>query len=675
MVLFMLLTSAGAAPEFTTFAAPGYDVPVSGVWYQPGQTTSDMPLGTLGTGFVDFTAGATFGAATMENNWLSPRAVSPECGFRVTIGGKLLELFPGRESDEPLRFWGHVPAADVDFGDTFGEVKAHLRAFTPLIPHDYEASNLPVALFHFTITNHSEQAASAEVAMHWDTEEAITPAQPASAANDIAVIPADTGEYAIGGRGDGWSFAIDAPEASRAVNTANTTILAGQRVEVVFALAWHFPEWTSSDGERVRNRYAAHHAGAAEVVAFALPKAADYERRVIAWQEKIYRQDVPPTLKDAVINSLYVMLRNSWWLADGRFFQSESFTGCPITETVVCRFNGTFPLALLWPECERATMNALARAQLPSGEIPFAYGRPAATRSPYYQVQHPIVSSEFALLAYRNGVLWQDQGYLKQMYAPVRKALQYAMTLDKTGDGLVNEDPGNEEGFPANQYYDIWPWWGVSAYTGSIWLAALRAGEEMAKFNGDTTFASELRQWFERGSRAFEEKLWTGEYYRLYNAPEMNRRSETSLTNALCGQWFAYACGLGDIVPPEHIDSVIDTVLRLNAKASPYGAVNGVRPDGSIDTTFAGHSAAMTIGEVWNFCAMAAFAGRAEEAVDLFNTSYANVALGQRTSWNIPWSLKPDTGGIGWGINYYSNPCVWTLYQALAPEAYAALAD
>jgi uncharacterized protein (DUF608 family) len=126
-------------------------------------------------------------------------------------------------------------------------------------------------------------------------------------------------------------------------------------------------------------------------------------------------------------------------------------------------------------------------------------------------------------------------------------------------------------------------------------------------------------------------------------------------------------------VPKDRIDQVINSVFRLNVAATPYGAVNGVKPDGSIDTSFANHSAALTIGEVWCFCAMAAWAGRTEDAVRLFNTSYENILLKQKTPWNIPWSLDPATGAIQWGIHYYSNPCVWTLFQALAPEAYARL--
>jgi len=118
---------------------------------------------------------------------------------------------------------------------------------------------------------------------------------------------------------------------------------------------------------------------------------------------------------------------------------------------------------------------------------------------------------------------------------------------------------------------------------------------------------------------------------------------------------------------------VIDTVLKLNAAATPYGAVNGVGPDGKVDETFADHSAVITIGEVWNFCAMAAFAGRKNEAVQLFNESYHNIVIRQRNPWNITWSLDRSTGALKWGWNYYSNACVWTLFQALDPVSYGAL--
>ena len=902
--------------QANTFPAPGFAGPVSGVWYAGGSASSAMPLGALGTGFIDLTSGGAFGSSTAENTWLKPQPVPPQSGLALRVGDKVAQLLPGTAVPASLRFWGHYPAADMDLGDTFGDVGVYVRAFAPFVPHDYTLSNLPVALFRIIASNRGQSAKPVEIGLQWQTAavpgtksqgnvEAVlgwrrdtlapgkswkvaptfifaarrdrlaelvrnidissksmlgaqvpegmayacddvtdffldalggfnweTRKQPSAmfggvpnirqvlwnlnygdqraghgvegpyglrstafptrtkdgtleirlrvahaGPNCLALVftllnvsgqtvrdlrfgfaaNADVGgpdqaenqraEYdkdlgaavfentrtgvavAVEGRADDcivgtwpnahaamlnneWVSTEAAPEkplvariaeglqvkdtrGSYALGTlggpgwevkhtqadngvlrsqAVRTLAAGETAELVLGLAWHFPYWTSSDGERLQHRYAASYEDAGQVLAFALPRAGEIEKRIIAWQQAIYASPTTlPLLKDAAINSLYVLARNSWWIADGRFFQSESFTGCPITETFVCRFNGSFPLALLFPECEKATMRSVAAAQAPSGEIPFAFGAPMGSKSPYYHVQHPIVSSEFALVTWRNYVLWKDEAYLEEMYPRVQAALRFAMSLDSDRDGIVNEDPGSEKGFPANQYYDIWPWWGTSAYTGSIWLAALRAGEEMAKKRGDGAFADEMRRWYQAASASFHQKLWTGAYYRLYNDPVGKRVSETSLTNALCGQWFAYATGLGDIVPRSNVLSVIDTVLRWNVAATPCGAVNGVKTDGTPDTTFPDHSAVITIGETWNFCAMAAFAGRIEDAMRVFVNSYGNILAKQKTPWNIPWSLDATTGAIKWGINYYSNPCVWTLFQVFDPATYQRL--
>ncbi len=906
----------GVMPSIDTFEPPGYAGPVAGVWYEPGAASSAMPLGTLGTGFVELDSAGTFGDSTVENNWLNPQPCGARTGFRIQAGGHELSLLPDEKGHpRTMRFWGHFPAADIDFGDTFGDVAVYLRAFAPLAPHDYDLSNMPAALFRFVLENNSAQIKQTGITFEWEgvsqagdkangnAEGALAwrrarlnpgeswtvvpmiafavdkssllgsiervdsdgkplqsrdapegavydfgdvgnffldsfagfdwedrrrqsavysgapnigqlfwrlewggksagrfekgpfglagdglPAKTVDGVLDIDCRPlqvchdgialtftiknisetvvrdlrfgflanmdlggpphaerqhaqlmndhraivfecprvkavaalfgdadeyiVDTwphahqalasgklfafddeaeprkttlfkdgaqldvpgGSYAVGAHGgDKWVVEMEGQNGVPLAVDAKRVLEPGETAEVVFALAWHFPQWISSDGEHLRHRYADTYRDAGDTLRAALLNAERAERAIIDWQQHVYGSEIPGLLKDAVINGLYILARNTWWLDDGRFLQSESFTGCPITETFVCRFNGSFPLALLWPECEKATMRAVAAAQAGSGEIPFGFGRPLGSRSPMFHLQHPIVSSEFVLTTWRNYELWHDKDYLEEMYPCVRKALRFAMTLDKDGDGLIDEDPGSETGFPANQYYDIWPWWGTSAYTGSIWLAALKVGARAAEVLEDREFAAELKPIFAKAARSFEEKLWTGRYYRLYNDPGDRGASDTILTNGLCGQWFAYTCGLSEIVPGDHIQSVIDTVLQVNAKATEYGAVNGVKPDGTIDELFPDHSAVITIGEVWNFCAMAAFAGRREAAAELFNESYANILLRLKTPWNITWSIDRRTGKLKWGRHYYSNTCVWTLYQALAPQRYHAL--
>lgn len=671
MLMLVAGLCLGVQPVLESFVAPGFAERVSGVWYAAGQLTSPMPLGGLGTGFIELNGDGTLGAMSVENDWLKPKPVSEYSGFVIEACGRRVELLPGKATGADVRFWGHFPCADLDFGNTFGDVQVRLRAFAPLVAHDYGVSGLPAALFKFSVANRGPEALTVRVAAQWQA-----PEPPDAGAVQVGggVWRDARGSYALGSRGEGWTTEDGVEAQNRLVCAATRRLAPGETAEVWFGIGWHFPEWMSSDGELLRHRYAREFQDAGGVLQRALEEAARIEEGIIDWQSRVYGAKLPPLLQDAVINGLYVLARNSWWLADGRFFLSESFTGCPITETLVCRFNGSFPLALLWPACEKAAMAEFVRTQAESGQIAFGFGTPLGSRTPMMDLQRPIVSTEFVLLCWRNFVLWKDEAYLREVYPAMKRAMQYALTLDTDGDGLVNEAPGSDTGFPANQYYDIWPWWGTSAYTGSICLAALRAAEMAAEKLGDDAYREEIGGVRVRAQEAFERLLWNGSYYRLYNDPAKARSSETSLTNALCGQWFAYAAGLGELVSRERVLSVIDTVLRLNDGATGYGAVNGVRPDGMIDDSFGGHSAVITIGEVWNFCAMAAFAGRKEEAIRLFEESYGNVVLRQCGPWNIPWSYKADTGEVSWGVHYYSNPCVWTLYQALDEAGYESLA-
>ncbi|HIE52563.1 MAG TPA: hypothetical protein EYP85_12475, partial [Armatimonadetes bacterium] len=138
------------------------------------------------------------------------------------------------------------------------------------------------------------------------------------------------------------------PPAAGAL-AARTLLPAQAERTVTFVLTWYFPRWLSSDGHELEHLYAARFPSARAVAEHVGPRQGDIAAAIVRWQTGIYASNLPGWLQDALLNGLYSLIRNTWWLSDGRFFHSESFTGCPITETLVCRFNGSFPLLMLWP--------------------------------------------------------------------------------------------------------------------------------------------------------------------------------------------------------------------------------------------------------------------------------------------------------------------------------------
>ena len=101
----------------------------------------------------------------------------------------------------------------------------------------------------------------------------------------------------------------------------------------------------------------------------------------------------------------------------------------------------------------------------------------------------------------------KDTAFLREMWPAVQEAIVYLRQFDH-GGGI----PENG-GYP-DQTYDSWVVRGVSAYCGGLWLAALRATEEMARTLDDNAAAGEYHRSFEKAQKTYIDKLWNGEYFR-----------------------------------------------------------------------------------------------------------------------------------------------------------------
>jgi non-lysosomal glucosylceramidase len=94
----------------------------------------------------------------------------------------------------------------------------------------------------------------------------------------------------------------------------------------------------------------------------------------------------------------------------------------------------------------------------------------------------------------------------------VQESLEYLRKYDHDGDGIPEND-----GFP-DQTYDVWVVRGASAYCGGLWLAALRAAEEIARTLGDNSAAEKNKELFARSQASYIKKLWNG----LVTTPRAN---------------------------------------------------------------------------------------------------------------------------------------------------------
>ena len=77
-------------------------------------------------------------------------------------------------------------------------------------------------------------------------------------------------------------------------------------------------------------------------------------------------------------------------------------------------------------------------------------------------------------------------------WSNIKKALQYLINQDEDSDGILSGSQHNT--LDAN-------WFGPVAWLTGLYLAALRAGEEMATEAGDDAFARQCRTIFQNGTK------------------------------------------------------------------------------------------------------------------------------------------------------------------------------
>jgi uncharacterized protein (DUF608 family) len=169
------------------------------------------------------------------------------------------------------------------------------------------------------------------------------------------------------------------------------------------------------------------------------------------------------------------------------------------------------------------------------------------------------------LRVYRHWQLSGDDDWLQQGWAQFRHSLDYALTTwDRDADGLLEA--------PHHHTYDgtfISP----EPQSQTLYLAALRAGEQMARHLGDSVAAGRYRKLFENGSALADEKLFNGEYYRQWLGPDqsdVHQLGNGCLIDQLVGQWHATNLGLGYLLKPDHVRSALESIFRHNFQADGY---------------------------------------------------------------------------------------------------------
>jgi non-lysosomal glucosylceramidase len=400
------------------------------------------------------------------------------------------------------------------------------------------------------------------------------------------------------------------------------TLAPGERKIIPMVIAWDFPIVQFGEGREWNRRYTDFY-GADGNNAWAIARdgllnAQAWSDAIDAWQAPYVNNESKPLwYRGMLFNELYTLTDGGTFWGHPRGIVDKGLGSFALLEcfdyayygTLDVRFYGSLPLLKFWPEIDKHVLrefgDTVPRAwpelgqwvwksqqtgepnlhmRKKKGAVPHDLGVPEG--DPFVAVNEPgwqdtndwkDLNSKFVLMVYRDYVLTgsKDKDFLRQMWPAVLAAMAYLRQFDRGGGVPENG------GYP-DQTYDSWVVKGVSAYCGGLWLAAVRATEEMARTLGESNTATDYHELFLKAQKTYIAKLWNGEYFRYDTESEYR---ESVQADQLAGQWYANMTGLGDLVPPQMQVAAAKKIYAFNVMKfgdGQMGAVNGMSANGSI---------------------------------------------------------------------------------------------
>ena len=415
---------------------------------------------------------------------------------------------------------------------------------------------------------------------------------------------------------------ISSDETLAGAIAVHFTLKPGEKRVVPIVISWDFPLAEFGSGRKWYRQYTDFYGtsgtNAWKIASDGLLNAAKWSDAIDAWQGPYVNDESKPLwYRGALFNELYTIADGgSLWGrpadSDKKTPSTFGFLECfdyAYYDTLDVLFYGSMPLVKFWPDLDKQVLRQFAdtvpkevgdkyiwqwksqqtgepqfRTRKAKGAVPHDLGVPA--EDPFIQVNQfswqntngwKDLNTKFVLMVYRDYVLTghKDAAFLKYSWPAIQEALDYVGKFDH-GEGLPES-----EGFP-DQTYDEWVVRGVGAYSSGLWLAALRAAEEMGKTLGDNSAAGKYHELFVKGQTSYIKKLWNGDYF-LYDTG--SEYKDNIQAEQLAGQWYANMTGLGDIVPSEMQHKALQKVFDFNVMKfgnGEMGAVSGMAADGSI---------------------------------------------------------------------------------------------
>lgn len=389
---------------------------------------------------------------------------------------------------------------------------------------------------------------------------------------------------------------------------------AGGRVRARFIFTWNVPNCYNYWKEKSpcaggdcctqpatwKNYYATLFPDSTASAQYGLANWDRLENETRLFRDTLFASTLPPAVLDAVSANISILKTPTCLrLADGSFY---GFEGCH-SDCGCCEgscthvWNYAYALPFLFPALERSMRELDYRYNLrPDGGMPFRLQLPIGSDRSGFR---PCADGQFGgvLKMYREWKISGDTDWLRRWWPAVRQSIEFAWAP-------TNEDrwdPGKTGVLQGRQHHTLdMELFGPNAWLTGFYLAAFKAGAEMAEVCGEPEVAAEYRAIFKRGRDWTNRHLFNGEFFvqRLdledrkvlepfeQDAAKYWSEEHGELKYQLgdgCGidqvlaQWHADLIGLGDIFDRKKTLRALQAIYRHNYKPSLRDVFNPCR--------------------------------------------------------------------------------------------------
>jgi hypothetical protein len=327
----------------------------------------------------------------------------------------------------------------------------------------------------------------------------------------------------------------------------------GASADATFVVTWFFPN-DAVDGLKTtaRRRYARRFDSASAVARHVAANFDALAKQTRLWHDTWYDSTLPYWfLNRTFLNTSILATSTSHWFEDNRFWGWEGVGCCAGTCTHVWHY--AHAPGRLFPAIERSLREL----------TDYGVGFDADTGRIRFRAEHNnhwAVDGQAGtvLRVYREHQMSADEAFLRRLWPRVKQSLVFMIAKDEQADGILDG--------PQHNTLDQ-DWWGQVAWLSGLYVAAMRAGEEMALDVGDTIFAEQCRELATRGRRNICDRLFNGEYFVQIGDPAHAKTVgsyDGCEIDQVFGQSWAWQVALGRILDEDKVKTALRSLWRYN---------------------------------------------------------------------------------------------------------------